>query len=147
MAEVPLIVGVGNALRGDDGAGPWVAEQLAARGLAARVHAGDGTGLIDLFQTAPRLLVIDAMRSGGPPGEIRDLDALAAPLPAHLFHYSTHRFGLAEAVETARALGLLPRALRVIGIEGATFAPGQGLSPPVQAAAGRVVAMLAAEAG
>ncbi|HRW19863.1 MAG TPA: hypothetical protein P5181_13570 [Dermatophilaceae bacterium] len=56
-------------------------------------------------------------------------------MPAALFRYSSHRFGLAEAVETARALGLLPAALTLHGIEGADFSAGIGLTPAVAAAA------------
>lgn len=137
------MIGVGNVMRRDDGAGPFVAGTLAAAGLNARVHAGDGAGLIDLFSCSPRLVLVDATLSGAPAGQISDLDALAAPLPADFFHYSTHRFGLAEAVETARALGMLPAALRVIGIEGADFGPGEGLSPAVERAAKEVAARLA----
>ena len=139
-----LVIGVGNALRGDDGVGPWVAEALAARGFPAQVHGGDGAGLIELFERHARLVLVDASHSGAAPGALTTLDALAGPLPAAFFHYSTHNFGLAEAVETARALGLLPTALTVHAIEGADFAAGQGLSPEVQQAAEALVARLAA---
>jgi hydrogenase maturation protease len=63
-----------------------------------------------------------------------------------MFHYSTHRFGLAEAVETARALGLLPGSLRVFGIEGQDFGAGIGLSPAVEHSADLLVRRLAKEA-
>lgn len=137
-----LILGIGNALRRDDGVGPFVAARLAAEGLAARVHAGDGTGIIDAMAEAGHLVLIDATRSGAAPGTRTTLDAIAAPIPAELFHYSTHRFGLAEAVETARALGLLPRALTVHGIEGSDFGPGERLSAPVAEAAEALIVTL-----
>jgi len=139
----PLIVGVGNALRGDDGVGPFVAEALAAKGLDARIHAGDGTGLIDLFPAHDRIVLVDAMRSGAGAGTLVTLDAIADRLPADLFHYSTHRFGLAEAVETARALGTLPESLLVYGIEGADFSAGDRLSPAVRESADKLIARIA----
>lgn len=135
----PLIVGVGNPYRRDDGVGPWVATALGARGFDARVHAGDGTGLIELFAAAPAIALVDAMRSGAPPGTLVQLDATAQPVQAGMFHYSTHRFGLAEAVECARALGRLPRSLVVFGIEGACFDAGEGLSPAVAQTAAQLV--------
>ncbi|WP_346891755.1 hydrogenase maturation protease [uncultured Roseibium sp.] len=141
--ERPLIVGVGNALRGDDGVGPFVAEALSARGLATHVHAGDGTGLIDLFETHDQIVLIDATRSGTDPGTLIVLDAVANKLPADLFHYSTHRFGLAEAVETARALGTLPEHLQVYGIEGADFSAGDHLSPAVRETAEKLIDRIA----
>ncbi|MDE3121072.1 MAG: hydrogenase maturation protease [Paracoccaceae bacterium] len=137
--EKLLILGVGNALRSDDGVGPYVAARLAAAGLPARVHEGDGTGIIDAMSGVGALVVVDATRGGAAPGTRVRLDARAAPLPAAFFHYSTHRFGLAEAVETARALDLLPPVLIVHGIEGADFGPGEGLSAPAAMAAGALV--------
>lgn len=142
-----LILGIGNALRRDDGVGPFVAARLAAAGLNARVHAGDGTGIIDAMAEARHLVLIDATRSGAAPGTLTTLDAIAAAIPAAFFHYSTHRFGLAEAVETARALGMLPPALTVHGIEGSDFDPGEKLSAPVAEAAEALIVMLRKEFG
>ena len=143
MSDRPLFVGIGNAFRRDDGLGPWVAEALAASGSNAVPHAGDGAGLLDHFATSPSVVLIDATRSGAAAGTLRRLDAAAEPIPAEFFHYSTHRFGLAEAVETARALGLLPARLMIYGIEGRDFDAGLGLSAPVQTAASALVAALA----
>ncbi len=142
-SEGPLFVGIGNAFRSDDGVGPFVAEALAARGYAAQVHAGDGTGLMDLFEAHEALVLVDATHSGAAPGTIVSFDAVAEKLPAELFHYSTHRFGLAEAVETARALGSLPKRLVVHGIEGGEFGAGTELSGPVREAAERLIEKLA----
>lgn len=124
-----------------------MADALAAKGLHAMVHAGDGTGLVDLFPAHAHVILVDATRSGAEPGTLIVLDAVAERLPASLFHYSTHRFGLAEAVETARALGALPSRLAVYGIEGMNFAGGAGLSPAVAATARTLVARLHREWG
>ncbi len=142
MSDRPLFVGIGNAFRRDDGLGPWVAEALAARGLNAVPHAGDGAGLLDHFAASPSVVLIDATRSGAAAGTLRRLDARAEAIPAEFFHYSTHRFGLAEAVETARALGLLPARLIIYGIEGSDFGAGLGLSAPVPAAATALITAL-----
>ena len=140
----PLIVGIGNPFRSDDGAGPYVATKLGGLGFLSVTHEGDGTGLMDLFEKHASLILIDATLSGKKPGTLTRFDAIAERLPAELFHYSTHRFGLAEAVETARTLGQLPGGLMVYGIEGGDFAAGTELSPLVRAAAGELVTMLAA---
>jgi hydrogenase maturation protease len=137
-----VFVGIGNHFRRDDGVGPMLAARLADAGRIATIHAGDGAGLIDLFGEHADLTLIDATQCGASPGTVIHLDACAAPLKADLFRYSTHRFGLAEAIETARALGMLPRRLKVIGIEGADFGAGEGLTPEVALAADRVFADL-----
>lgn len=142
MPDAPLHVGVGNPFRQDDGVGPWLSARLAGHGLRAREWSGDGAGLLDLFATEPAMVLIDATRSGAVAGLIRRIDARKESLPRALFHNSTHEFGMAEAVEVARALGELPDQLQIIGIEGRTFGPAEGLSPPVLAAARRVAADL-----
>lgn len=144
--RLPLIIGVGNRFRSDDGVGPWVAETLREAGRDAHVHAGDGTGLLDLFATRQDIILVDATRCGAAPGTLVALDAGLGPLQADMFHYSTHRFGLAEAVETARALGGLPQRLKVYGIEGQQFGAGIGLSAPVAKAARALVAALTRQA-
>jgi hydrogenase maturation protease len=61
------------------------------------------------------------------------------------FHYSTHAFSVAEAVELARSLDQLPAHLVVYGIEGANFAAGVELSPAVEQAVEAAVERLAQE--
>ena len=143
--SLPLIIGIGNRFRRDDGVGPWVAETLQNAGRQVHIHAGDGTALLDLFAVHGDIILIDATKSGAAPGDLVSIDARSAPLHADMFHYSTHRFGLAEAVETARALDLLPARLWVYGIEGQDFGAGIGLSERVERTARELVSTLAAD--
>jgi hydrogenase maturation protease len=133
-----LVIGVGNPDRGDDGAGPRVVALLLARGVNAVDHAGDGLALIDLWKDRSRVVIVDAMVTGGVPGSILRFDTDRAPLPRRVFHMSSHVFGLAEGLEMARILGRLPAALIVYGIEGESFCLGAGLSGPVEGACRRV---------
>jgi hydrogenase maturation protease len=141
----PLVLGVGNRYRGDDGAGPLAADRLAAAGIDAVEHPGDGPGLIEAWQGRESVVVIDAMTSVAPAGTVRRFDAAAAPLPRAAFQMSTHALGLADAIELARTLGRLPPRLVVYGIEGHAFATGTPPGPAVSAAVDRVVARVAAE--
>ncbi|HYD29867.1 MAG TPA: hydrogenase maturation protease [Azospirillaceae bacterium] len=133
-AGSPLIVGIGNRYRSDDGIGPWVADRLRAAGLNAIEHSGEGAGLIDAWSGHDAVILVDAVQSGSPPGTIHRFDAATTELPKSFFRYSSHLFGVAEAIETARALGRLPTSLVVYGIEGALFAFGDALTPQVQEA-------------
>lgn len=134
-----LVIGVGNAWRRDDGAGPAVAERLAAR-LTTRTLPGEGAELLEAWREADRVVVVDAMRSGAPVGTVRRFDALAGPLPAQAFPHLSHHFGLPEAVEMARLLGRLPRELTVFGIEAGDLSFGRGLGPAVADAVSRLAA-------
>ena len=127
----PLHIGIGNPFRRDDGVGPWLANRLAEAGLDAIAHEGDGTRLIELFADHPAIVILDASRSAATVG--------TAAVPACVFRYSTHRFGVAEAVGTAVALGRLPQALTLFAIEGSDFSHGQGLTPAVTATAARLL--------
>ncbi len=136
------IIGVGQPLRGDDGAGPAVIEDLRARmapGVAIVACGADPASLMEAWSGAAEAVVVDAVQSGAAPGTIHRIDAVAAPLPARFRTVTSHGLGLAEAIELARALGRLPRRLDVIGIEGQDFSAGAGLSTAVADAVARVV--------
>ena len=123
------MIGVGNAARGDDAAG-----LIAARRLGGIVHEADPLALLDIWDDAESVVVIDAVRSGAAPGTIHRFDA-TEPLPAALrSSTSTHAVGLAETIELARALRRLPDRLVVYGIEGERFEAGTVLTPAVSAA-------------
>lgn len=150
MAEAPglLIQCVGDALRGDDGVGPAVADRLQTLPLPAGVrisrHWGEGTELMQEWETAPRVLLVDAASSGAAPGSIHRFDPHRQPLPAGFRCYASHAFGVAEALELARSLGRLPQRIELIAIEGAEFALGKPLSPAVAGVLDRLVEELAA---
>lgn len=137
-----LVIGIGNPDRGDDGVGPFVARLIAdlpPPGLNAVECSGDPADLIALWQDIETVVAVDACQSGEQPGTIREIDVRTEPLPDGFGAVSTHGFGLAAAVELARAIYRLPRSLTVVAIEGESFTPGAPLSPAVEQA-GRTVA-------
>ena len=148
MARRILIIGLGNDYRGDDAVGRALARRLQAiAGGNVRVmeESGEGASLIEAWQGADLVMLIDAVHSGGAAGTIHRFDAAMQPVPGSFFHYSTHAFSVAEAVELARALNRLPPRLIVYGIEGKNFDSRVELSPEVKAAAEEVFRMLKEE--
>jgi hydrogenase maturation protease len=142
-----LIIGLGNDYRGDDAAGRIVARRLATAGGNVRVleESGEGASLIEAWKGANFVILIDAVHSGRAPGTIHRFDTAIQHVPGSFFHYSTHAFSVAEAVELARALDQLPSRLIVYGIEGKNFDSREGLSPEVAAAATEVFRMVKQE--
>lgn len=140
-----LVIGCGNPLRGDDGAGPECIRRLAARGLPPGVAALDaGTAGIDVvlrMREASRVILVDACRSGRAAGEIVSLSvADLAGLPSS-GRLDIHSFRWSDAVALARTLvgdGPPPDVSAWL-VEGASFEPGTGLSPAVDAAVARLV--------
>ncbi len=130
-----IVIGVGNDLRGDDAAGPETVRRLApSTSLIPHEHGGDGPGLVGLWGAHDDVVVVDAVVSCDPPGTIVEIDALAAPLPADVTWATTHGTGVAEGIQLARVLGLLPRSLALIGISAKRFDLGAPMTPEVEAA-------------
>ena len=125
----PLIIGVGNEFRGDDGVGIVMARRVG--GVEA---SGEGASLMDLWQGEDRVLIIDAVQSGAKAGTVYRIDAARETVPTGFFHYSSHLFGVAEAIEMARVLRRLPEQIILFGVEGRSFGMGDPLSAPVEAA-------------
>ena len=143
-----IVVCVGNELRGDDGAGPAVAERLRvdAADLDVAVCGQEASRLLDAWAGADAVSVVDAVSSGAPPGTIHRFDASERALPSTVFRGSTHALGVGEVIELARALGRLPSRVLVFGIEGGRFGSGHGLTSEVSEAVRVVAAEVAKEA-
>ena len=104
-----------------------------------------GVELLELMTGADAVLFIDAMRSGQTPGTIRRLDASAGAIAPELFPRSTHAIGVAEALELARTLSILPAKVIVYGIEVSETEAGHPLSPQVSHALNEVVRLILKE--
>ncbi len=136
-----VVVGVGNALRGDDAVGIAVAERLRGRvpdDVDVVECEQEPSRLLDAWSHADVALVVDACAAGEPPGTLHRFDVSGGPLPARVFRSSTHAFGVGDAVELARALERLPRHVVIYGVEGAQFDAGAALSPDVESAVEKV---------
>ena len=127
-----------------------VVARAAHRMLPADVtvleREGEPTSLIDAWNGADVVWLVDAVSSASAAGSVHRFDASRDPLPAAFGGTSTHHFGLPEAVELARSLRRLPRRLVVYGIEGASFDAGDELSPAVAAVVDAVAASIRDEA-
>jgi hydrogenase maturation protease len=140
--ERRTVIGIGNIFRQDDGAGIEAARRL--RKSANCVYeiidsTGEGAELLEMLKGRQDVLIVDAVSSGKKPGSIHRFDAHAGPLPSNLTFGSSHAFGVAAALEMARAMGWLPATCELIGIEGKAFGFGSGLSPVVESAISKLV--------
>jgi hydrogenase 3 maturation protease len=85
-----LVVGIGNTLKGDDGAGPFVCERLQAMGVAVEsIDAGTvpENYIQRIIKKAPEnLLIVDAADFGAAPGTIK----IFSPDQLNVHAFSTH---------------------------------------------------------
>ena len=133
-----LVLGVGNPLRGDDGADPAVVEWLRGQGVPDGVALIDGgtTGLdlVTALAGYRRAFIVDAANVGRAPGEwlrftadaLRSVDGEPA--------LSLHAAGLGDALSLAEALGVLPEQVTIYGVQPAHVDWSPGLSAEVQKA-------------
>ena len=135
-----LVIGLGNELRGDDGAGIAVARQVRSLAAAREVDVlelqTEPVGLIEAWAGRRAVVLVDTMRSGAPPGTVRRFDASRNALPSRQMtggSTSTHALELPEVLELARALDRLPRRVIIYAVEARSFQGGADLSAELKA--------------
>ena len=140
-----LLIGVGNEFRNDDALGILVAREIRRRnipGIRVMERSGEGAALMEAWTGADQVIIVDAIFQGKSPGIIHRLDAVHEEIPRGFFHYSSHAFGVAEAVGVAKALSTLPPRVILYGIEGKEFGEGTGLSDQVLKSIPGLIAMI-----
>lgn len=130
------IIGLGNVLQRDEGAGIHAVRHLQnAGGLPRHVECVDGgTGgfvLLSALQDASRVILVDATNDGQLPGTITRLaPRFARDYPPAL---AAHDVGLRDLLETSELLGhAVPAVLYTVSID-MPQPLGTELSPPVAA--------------
>jgi len=143
-----LILGIGNVLLSDDGAGVH-----AARSLATRLVRRDAVQVLDggtlSFTLAPmiagaqRLIILDATQLDGPPGEIRTFIGEEVDRLLGRPRLTVHEIGLRDVLDVVRLSGDLPSERALIGIQPGSLAWGTELTPAVAGVLESVVARAA----
>lgn len=144
------VLGLGNVLMGDDGFGPFVIEALTAGWVfPAHVSVIDvGTPGLDLAPFligADAVIVVDSVRSEGPPGTLRLYQRAAILAHAPQPRLGPHDPGFKQALLTLDFAGCGPREVLLVGAIPQTIAPRARLSPPVRAAVNDAVQAVLAE--
>ena len=132
------IIACGNRDRGDDGAGILVCERLRTLGVSVEIQSGEAMALIESWNDADEVIVIDTVVTGARPGTVHLWDGAQLGLGT-CSQPSTHGFGIAEAIQLLRTLNCIPRRLRIYGIEGREFGCGSIPSRDITFAVDQVV--------
>lgn len=141
-AAKTVVVGIGNRIRTDDGFGVHALGRLECD---PRVPAGvtfidGGTHGLDLLGyvcDSTRLLLLDAIDVGEPPGTlIRMANEQLRGLPCAA---SVHQLGLADLLATLPLVSKAPRETVLLGVQPLSTDWGTELTAAVEAALGRFV--------
>ena len=136
-----IILGVGNLILKDEGVGVHVVKEMENRELPPGVEVIDGgtatMDLLSIIHESEKIIVIDALTSGGQPGTIYRclpeelMDAHERPL-------SLHQVDLLDVLLMARQLGGHVSVV-IIGVEPKEISCGMELTTEVKAAVPKVI--------
>jgi hydrogenase maturation protease len=135
--SISLVLGIGNVLLSDEGIGIHVLNHLARHHPdLSRVHYLDGGTLSFTLagdiQEADNLIVIDAARTGKPPGSVSCLRGAQFDAFIDRPKLSAHEVGLADLIAIARLTESLPVNRALIGIEPLELGWGDSATPALQ---------------
>lgn len=138
-----LILGIGNILLQDEGAGIWAVrkfqeEYIVPSNVEVIEGGTGGVKLLSLIEEFENLIIIDTVRGNGQPGEVYrlfpgDIKAQDSPL------FSTHEGGIIELLYLSELFGKRPHVI-IIGIQPLEIAKiGLDLTPPIYNSLGTVI--------
>jgi hydrogenase maturation protease len=131
------IVGVGNVLLSDEGVGIHVVRALREIPLPSYTMVFEfGTRGLEILEAAEgfrKMVIVDAVRSGAPPGTIKrwrlgELIDASAPRMTSL-----HEMDLLTILKIGRATAKLPDDVVIVGIEPKVLLPSLELSAELKA--------------
>jgi len=144
-----LILGLGNTIMSDDGIGPKVIEQLQQDAdLPECVLLLDGgtlgLDLLPYLERIGRLIIVDAVELGKPPGTVVRLVGDDVPMALET-KLSPHQMGMKDLLAVARLMGHLPEEIILIGVQPACLEMDTELTPVVAACLDELAEMVRRE--
>jgi hydrogenase maturation protease len=142
-----LIAGVGNLLLQDDGLGPHAIARLQAEyDFGDEVELLDigtpGLDFVDYLVGRDVLIMIDALSSGGEPGEMLTFDKAQLKEFLPNMRLSAHQPCLQETLHTAETAGIDLKEILLVGVVGHSFDVGTELGPYVSRALPEVLELV-----
>jgi hydrogenase maturation protease len=92
-----------------------------------------GTDLLAEVCGCEKLLIVDAVDAGLPPGTTVRMD-FSGPDPPKIDTRNAHQFGIPGLLDDLRLLGQAPRQVVLVGVQPAAMGLGTELSPEVASA-------------
>ncbi|MCK5038275.1 MAG: hydrogenase maturation protease [Thermoplasmata archaeon] len=141
------IIGIGNPLMGDDGAGIAVLNKLKGRKSELPedidyVEMGTGgINLVHVIADYDRVVIIDAAQFGGQPAEVRkfrpdEVQTLKTQ------GYSLHDWDLFTSLDISKRMGELPEEIWVISVQMIDASPVDHMTSQVEEAVEEMVGLV-----
>ena len=151
MMENPiatLVLGLGNLVHSDDGVGVHAIQRLRSDslvplGVVLMDGGTQGLSLLPHISGFQRLLVIDAVDAGQPPGTLIRLEGDAVEkFPGKA---SVHQLGFADLMIALKLLGESPEEVIVIGVQPQSTDWSVELTAPVRQSLDQLLAVVIAQ--
>lgn len=131
-----LVLGIGNVLMMDDSLGIRAVDELERRfrfpeGVEILDGGTSGIELLSYLRNKDHLIVIDAVKSGLPPGTVVKVEGNEVPAK-FMTRISPHQLGLSDLLAAATLTGELPKNMVLFGIEPEVIKLGLELSNSVK---------------
>jgi hydrogenase maturation protease len=131
------IIGVGNSSMADDGIGLRIVEHIIQNGLNRGFESIDiaDEGMRLLFyleKETERIVLIDAVDLGLPPGEYRLFKPEDVESMKDVKRLTTHEGDVLRIIQLARSLGYPVPPITILGIQPGSLDPEMELSPALQ---------------
>lgn len=145
-----LVLGVGNLLLRDEGFGVRVIQAMEERRVAlppdvTLLDGGTaGFALMNPVAEAEKVVVVDVVRGGSPPGTMYRFDTKETEVKRMPMD-SLHQVDFYQVLEALERLGERPEQVVVIGVEPKVIDVGLELSPEVAAKIDRAIELVLAE--
>jgi hydrogenase maturation protease len=138
-----LVLGIGNLVMSDDGIGVRVIQKLATcfrfpDGVSLLDGGTLGLDLLPRLEGVERLIVVDAVDIGKPPGTLARLAGDDVPIVLET-KVSPHQMGLKDLLAVAMLQGFAPREMVLWGVQPEQIEMGMELSPAVAGALDNLV--------
>jgi hydrogenase maturation protease len=144
-----LVLGIGNVLLQDEGVGIHAIGELQRRfAFDDDVEFLDGgtagVELLRYLDGKDRILIVDAVAAGHPPGTVFRVEGADVPRMFHL-RISPHQIGLSDVLATALISDALPGEMVLFGMEPETMTMGLALTATAEASLAKLVDSVADE--
>lgn len=136
------VIGVGNPLRGDDGIGILLMEELAKRKPEGIEFIDGGTGGINLIHDLAKfdlVVILDAVDFGGKCGETRIFSVDDVLQDTEEIRFCTHENDLFNVIKISKRLGESPDEIFIFGVQPKDFSPKMGISQELMQSMDRIL--------
>ena len=136
MSKTKLVIGLGNVLLKDEGAGVRCVEYLKKMWPTEDMELVDGGtsgfAILEVIKEFKKTVIVDAVDMGKEPGYIASFDAERVLSLSHRPKFSLHEIDLVDVIQVGEKIGYNFKNVKIVGIQPQEVSRGDTLSETVE---------------